>query len=156
MVGGELITGAPMSSKFLTPERRKLAGQVFRYLFNGGLNTVIGLSLIFFFMHVVQLSPQLSNFIAYAITLFTSFFLHKRFTFKSKGNIRRELALFFLVYWLSYFGNLGSLSLLLHWKVQPGIAQILSSAVFVVVSFILQRVVIFSRQQVQVTPDKSR
>ncbi|WP_171941108.1 GtrA family protein [Herbaspirillum rubrisubalbicans] len=135
-----------MSSPFMTPQRRRLAGEIFRYLVNGGLNTAIGLSLIFFFMHVVRLSPQLSNFLAYAITLFTSFFLHKRFTFKSKGAVHRELGLFFLVYWLSYFGNLTALSLLLRYHVVPGIAQIASSAVFVAISFILQRVVIFSRK----------
>jgi putative flippase GtrA len=129
-----------------SPGKRHLAGEIFRYLFLGGLNTVLGLSLIAAFMHLANFSPSLSNFLAYAITLFTSFFSHKRFTFRSKGKLSRELTLFILFYWISYLGNFLALSLLLRWHVVPFLAQVISSGVFVVVSFCLQRMVIFSKR----------
>ncbi|MDB5775641.1 MAG: GtrA family protein [Herbaspirillum sp.] len=128
------------------PHRRRTAGEILRYLLAGALNTVLGLSLIAAFMHLAHLSPALSNFLAYAITLFTSFLSHKRFTFRSNGKVSRELTLFILFYWISYLGNLLALSLLLRCPISAFVAQIIASGVFVVISFFLQRMIIFTRR----------
>lgn len=127
-------------------QRRRLIGEILRYLLAGGLNTALGLSLIFTFMHVCRWSPTTSNMVAYTITMFTSFLLQKRFTFRSRADAGRELLLFTLFYWVAYLGNLVALSLMLHWKVSPIFAQLLSCGVFVVISFSIQRGVVFAQR----------
>lgn len=121
-----------------------MLSQFSRYLTVGAFNTLLGYGIIFFAMYVLKLSPELSNAIGYGIGLVASFFLSKRFTFRSNGKSSRELLSFLVVFALAYAANLCAL----YWLVRvanfhAGLSQALAGGVYVVISYWLNSRYVF-------------
>lgn len=118
--------------------------RVVRYLFAGGLNSGLGLIMIAFFMYGLCLSPELSNSLSYGIGILTSYLLNRYLTFRSRGNMGRELFKFVLVYAAAFLANLLTLWLMI---IQAGmhamVAQVIAMTVFVVTSYWLQASIVF-------------
>jgi putative flippase GtrA len=118
-----------------------------RYLLAGGLNTGLGMAMIGFFMYELMLPPELANQISYGIGIFTSYFLNRHLTFRSRESIARELAKFVLVYITAFIANLLVLWILVRQiEIQTFIAQLVAMLVFVITSYSLQALFVFSRE----------
>lgn len=118
--------------------------EFFRYTLVGIFNTCWGYFLIFGFMFVFAWSPETSNAAGYAIALGTSYLLNRRFTFKSKNLKRYEFGRFLLVFAMAYIANIFTLLItvrILEWN--PYLAQIISGGVYVVSSYLLNRIFVF-------------
>lgn len=115
-----------------------------RFLTVGVLNTLIGYGIIFFLMLIVGLSPILSNFLGYAAGLLLSYVLHRDFTFRVNQGRSFAFMRFTLVIMIAYLSNLGVLTALISlFDVHPVASQIVSGAVYVLVSFLLNKYCVF-------------
>lgn len=121
-----------------------------RFLLVGVFNTCFGYGLIFGFMYLAELSPELSNFLGYAIALMVSFVLNKTFTFAHKtrepGEVSAELLRFLTVFACAYAINYAVLVLLLRVaEVHVVLSQLGAGVAYVLVSYFLNARFVFRR-----------
>lgn len=88
--------------------------QVLRYCLVGLLNTAVGYSVFAFLVYVILMSESAANVISYAIGIVNSFFWNKLWTFRSRGDTRREFAVFLAVAGLSFALQFAVFSFLLE------------------------------------------
>ena len=118
--------------------------QFSRFVVVGILNSVWGYSLIFGFMWFFGWTPVVSNVAGYAISLITSFFLHRNFTFESQGKRRYEFVKFVIVFCVAYGANIAALYLLVEsYNTNAYLSQILAGFLYVVISFVLNKLFVF-------------
>lgn len=77
----------------------------FRFLMVGVINTLIGLSLIFFFMNVLGQSYWFSTFLGNAAGMICSYLLNRCFTFKSKVSLWKGGFAFLLTSGICYVSS---------------------------------------------------
>ena len=107
----------------------------------GIVNTLFGFSLIFSLMFF-GLSATLSNAIGYFFGAILSYFLNKKYTFKSTSQSKKEAIKFFTVLFISYIINFLTLQWLLTFM-NPYYAQLISAIVYTLSSFILAKFFVF-------------
>lgn len=127
----------------------KTKSSFLRFLLVGAFNTAFGYSLIFGFMYLAQLSPELSNFLGYAIAILVSFALNKYYTF-ARGPARaddargKELLRFLVVFAFAYAANYGVLLLLIYvLDLHVALSQVLAGVVYVGISYVLNAYFVF-------------
>lgn len=127
--------------------------QFFRFLIVGVFNTLVGYGTIFACMYLAKMSPETSNVVGYLVGLSVSYTLHKKYTYESKQKHRIEMLRFLLVFAIAYVANLVVLIILIH-KIglHEGVSQILAGAIYVAVSFIMNKYYVFKVFKI---PDES-
>ena len=80
--------------------------QILRFLIVGGLNTLLGLSVIFLLKAYFGLDDFVSNLIGYCIGLINSFFLNKKWTFNHESNKSSTVLRFIFAFLISYLANI--------------------------------------------------
>ncbi|WML43467.1 GtrA family protein [Neobacillus sp. PS3-40] len=75
----------------------------FRFLLVGVINTIVGLSFMYLFLHVFSCSYWASTFIGNVIGACVSYFLNRTFTFKSTTSMSKSMTRFAAVILLCYF-----------------------------------------------------
>ncbi|MGM9551597.1 MAG: GtrA family protein [Clostridia bacterium] len=65
-----------------------------KFVLVGILNTLVGTAIMFTLYNIAHLGYWFSSAINYTLTSIMSFFLNKYFTFKSKGNLGKEVIKF--------------------------------------------------------------
>lgn len=114
-----------------------------RFLLVGIFNTVFGYSLIFAFMYLAGLSPELSNLLGYTVAIMLSFVLNKYFTFARRNTATAsrtgaELLRFLIVFACAYAANYLTLLLLIYQLgLHAGISQLLAGVVYVGISYFM-------------------
>ncbi len=118
--------------------------QFSRYIVVGVLNTVWGYLVIFACMYLLRWSPEASNVLGYAIGLVTSYALNRTYTFRSRDAKAPEFARFIGIFAIAFCANFFVLALLTRVLcVHAGVSQILAGAVYVAVSYLLSRSLVF-------------
>ena len=118
--------------------------QLFRFLLVGLVNTGFSYFIIFFMMYFFGLSPIASNMIGYSVGLFSSYILNRVITFKSRSKKFFEFTKFVLVFLVSYSVNLFTLYVLIQYtSVNEALAQIISGAVYVLCSYIMNKFIVY-------------
>ena len=120
---------------------RKTFMQFVTYNLVGIVNTLLGFSIIFSLMFS-GLSATLSNFIGYAIGAVLSYYLNRKYTFKSTTNVKAEALKFFAVLFVAYILNFITLQWLLEF-LNPYFAQLISAVVYTLSSFLLAKFMVF-------------
>ena len=115
--------------------------QFIRYNLVGTINTIAGFSIIFLLMFF-GLSATVSNAIGYAIGSILSFYLNKKYTFKSTQHSKSQMVKFFTILGVSYILNFITLQWLLEF-LNPYIAQIGSAIVYTISSFLMIKFIVF-------------
>jgi putative flippase GtrA len=87
-------------------------------------------------------SATKSNAIGYAFGAVLSYYLNKRYTFKTDGNSRIEALKFFMVLGISYLLNFLALQWFLT-LLNPYIAQLFSAIIYTLSSFLLAKFFVF-------------
>ena len=72
----------------LHPDRRRLLGQLTRFVISGAFVTALSISVYAFVAFVLGWHPQLANLIAYVIAVATGYFMHSMWSFKGHGDER--------------------------------------------------------------------
>jgi putative flippase GtrA len=118
--------------------------QLFRFLMVGVANTAFGYSIIFACMYLGGLSAELSNAVGYGIGLLVSYLMHKAFTFNSDRPHREAFVRFLVVFAAAYAANLLVLVMLVRGiGVHEAVSQVIASAVYVITSFIMNKLYVF-------------
>ena len=114
--------------------------QLIRFILVGAFNTVLGYGIIFFFMYIINLSPEFSNVIGYMATLIASYFLHRRYTFRVEQKKNIMFFYFLIVFMISYCANLAILVILVRaMGIHAGISQFVAGAAYVCTSYLLNK-----------------
>jgi putative flippase GtrA len=118
--------------------------QLFRYLLVGIVNTGFGYCIIFFMMYFFGINPIASNVTGYSFGLLSSYYLNRTITFKSRKKKLPEFTKFLLLFLVSYGLNLTTLLIIIKYtEINEGMAQLLSGAVFILCSYVLNRFVVY-------------
>lgn len=115
-----------------------------KYLIVGCLNSIIGYSAIFTCMYHFDMNPIMSNMIGTAIGLFFSYFLHRAYTFNSQKKKIPEVLKFIFSILLSYSLSLIALKIFIELSLNPGISQIFSGGLYIIISFLLNKYFVFN------------
>lgn len=114
-----------------------------KYGIIGVFNTLVGFGIIFF-LFFLGVYPELSNFIGYVIGFFVSYFLNKKYNFKSENSHKKDLPKFLLSMSLAYILNLLVLIICYRYlDVNVYISQVLAGVVYVLTGYILSKVWVF-------------
>lgn len=130
-----LVHKPPSSLQLLIARHEKKL----RFLIAGGVNTLVGLSvypLLYLLLDPLGWGYIKVLLLAQVICITFSFVSNKYFVFKTKGNIHKEYAKFFLFYGLYLALNLLCLPLLVEkMGISPIISQTLFSVAIIVSSY---------------------
>ena len=81
--------------------------QLFRYLVTGFTAFGIEYSLYVLLYKFIGLYYILASFIVYAVVFLFSFFVNRNWSFESKGDVRRQIVLYLLLFLFNlFFGNI--------------------------------------------------
>lgn len=72
----------------LHPDRRRLLGQLARFIVSGAFVTALGVGVYALVALVFRWHPQLGNFLAYVVAVATGYFMHSSWSFKGHGSER--------------------------------------------------------------------
>jgi len=72
----------------LHPERRRLLGQLARFVVSGAFVTALGVAVYAFVALGLRWHPQLGNFLAYAVAVATGYVMHSQWSFRGHGSKR--------------------------------------------------------------------
>jgi len=114
-----------------------------RYNLVGVINSVAGFSIIYILMFF-GVTPTMSNAIGYSIGSIISYYLNRKYTFKSALKSKIVMFKFFLVLAISYGLNLLTLKYLIT-IINPYLAQIGSAIIYTLSSFLLIKFTVFKR-----------
>jgi len=91
----------------LHPDRRRLLGQLARFVVSGAFVTALSVAVYALIALVLHWHPQLGNFLAYVIAVATGYFMHSTWSFKGHGAERGHATKvrFFIVSIISYALN---------------------------------------------------
>lgn len=118
--------------------------QLLKYGLVGVINSIVGYSIIITCQLLLNFSPVLSNLVGYVFGILISFTLNSRFTFQSQRNSGIVLFRYILVFAFSYLCNLVTLVVSIEiYSVPSLLAQIPSLLVFFLVSFLLNKYLVF-------------
>ncbi len=114
------------------------------YSFIGIINTFIGY-LIIFYLTYINIIPEFANITGYCVGFILSFFLNKKYNFKSDRKYRKEVPKFILTVTISYMLNLLVLILLYRiLNINIYISQLIASVVYLGAGFLLSYFYIFN------------
>lgn len=125
--------------------------QFIRFIIAGVFNTGLGYAVIFGCMYLADLPPEPSNLIGYVTGLVVSYFFHRRYTFRSTQQRKKEFVHFIAAFVVAYSANLGALTLLVRvGDVHAGISQIIAGAVYIGISYLLNKYYVFHQAKVNI------
>ena len=128
-------------SRFITPE---FIGQLSRYLVTGFSSAAIELTLLFVLRDVAKQPVLVANSIALTIVFWFNFLMNRLWSFKSKANLKKQLAMYLVL----FVFNLGASDLIMYLlteklSLQYLIAKVFAIGTVVCWNFILYRKVIY-------------
>ena len=125
-------------SPFLTPE---FLGQIKRYLITGFSSAAIELTLLFVFRDVAKLSVLVSNSIALTIVFWFNFLMNRLWSFKSKANLKKQLAMYLVL----FVFNLGASDLIMYLLTEKLSLQYLIAKVFAIGAVVCWNFVLYKK-----------
>ena len=78
----------------LHPDRRRILGQLARFVVSGAFVTAIGVGVYAIVALLLRWHPQIGNFMAYVIAVATGYFMHSSWSFKDHGAERTHATKF--------------------------------------------------------------
>ncbi|MBQ8002449.1 MAG: GtrA family protein [Clostridia bacterium] len=113
--------------------KKYIDGKLLKFALVGILNTVVGYAINFVALNVFSLNFMLAGALNYIPTSVMSFFLNKYFTFKSKGNLKKEalrFALNILICWVLAYGIAKPLTALVMSVAPEGVFSFITTVTF--------------------------
>lgn len=101
-----------------------------RFALVGGFNTALDFVLLFLLVYAAHLNTYLSNVISTGICLVISFFLNKKWTFRSDGDARGQFVAFLVVTLVGLWGVQNALI----WMVSGVLADVFDDALVLLIA----------------------
>jgi putative flippase GtrA len=119
--------------------------QLFRYLITGFTAFGIEYGLYILLYKFIGLYYIWSSFIVYAIVFMFSFFVNRNWSFESKGDVRRQMMLYFLLFLFNlFFGNIVLLYVLTEYLgLNPLFSPFVKMAFIVCWNFLIYKYIIY-------------
>lgn len=127
-----------------------------RFIMVGLVNTMVGLSVMYLLLHGLGLSYWISTFLGNAVGACVSFFLNRRFTFRSDVSVVTGLFRFMVVilicYFLSYSLGKSLVQMLLNnndtftSKGKTDLAVLISTFLYTVLNYLSQKLFVFHKR----------
>lgn len=128
-----------------------------RFLMVGIINTIVGLSAMYFFLHGLSFSYWASTFIGNIIGAVVSYFLNRAFTFKSSTAVGKSIfrftAVILICYFLSYYlGEKLAFTILskmpfISNKYAADIAVLFGTGIYTITNYLGQRLFVFQENK---------
>jgi putative flippase GtrA len=128
----------------------------FRFLLVGVINTIVGLSFMYLFLHLFSFSYWVSTFVGNIIGACVSYFLNRIFTFKSDAAVGKSMIRFAVVilvcYFISYYLGekiayiLFSQIPIFSQKYASDAAILFGTGIYTIANYLGQRVFVFQKK----------
>lgn len=138
-------------------EYPKQTNSFVRFILVGIINTLVGLSIILIFLHVLGLPYYISTSTGNCIGALVSFLLNKSFTFHSKKSVQQSAPLFIVVITVSYlsaysigdyFGSeIGHVHLSLLSLGRDNIAVLIGTGLYTIFNYFGQKYFVFMEKE---------
>jgi putative flippase GtrA len=127
-----------------------------RFLFVGVINTIVGLSMMYVLLNGFGLSYWVSTFLGNMVGAGVSYFLNKKFTFKSNAPVSGSLLRFILVigvcYFISYFLGIRLAGWILNQlfslpnTLQKELGVLIGTGLYTILNYLGQKVFVFKEK----------
>lgn len=128
--------------------------KLLKFLLVGVINTLVGTAIMFGLYNLAGASYWLSSAANYILTSILSYFLNKHFTFRSRGNSRREILRFAVNIAVCYTLAYGIAKPLVLWalatateKVRDNVAMFVGMCLFTGLNYLGQRFFAFAEKK---------
>ena len=117
--------------------------EALRYILVGAFNTLTGYVIIASLFYIGFI-PELSNFIGYFIVIFISYFLNKKYIFRSKDSHKKNFPRFISSMLIAYLLNLLTFEILYRiLSVNIYLSQVYAIIVYTLIGFFLSKIWVF-------------
>jgi putative flippase GtrA len=137
-------TTRPSLAAWAAPHAR----QFVKFCVVGGTGVVVNLAVFNLTMLIWRLAAghdptaakYLGNFLGFAVSVLTNYYLNRRWTFRSSGDVRTELPKFATVSVIAYLANLAVFTLCFaHLGIGANLSQLIAIAAVMPVNFVLNK-----------------
>ena len=128
-----------------------------RFLIVGVANTLVGLSVMYLFLHLGGLSYWMSTFLGNSIGACVSYFLNRRFTFKSDHSVSKSMIRFVATILFCYYISYHIGEHFIQWLLQNNptftssaktdIAVLISTLLYTFLNYLCQRLFVFPKNE---------
>lgn len=126
-----------------------------RFLIVGVINTIVGLSISFISLNIFQVNYWVSTFSGNGVGAVVSYFLNRKFTFKSNTAVRKTFWKFIIVILLCYFISYWTSSFIVKSFIQIGqfslsnqildnISTLFGAGLYTISNYLGQKIIVFS------------
>lgn len=123
---------------------KKSIAQIKRYIIVGLISFTIEYILFFILYKILNVWYVFANAVVYAITFWISFLLNRNWSFKSKGNIYRQLILYFLLFVINLFVSSNVIYLLSDkLLISPLYSKVVTMCIIVIWNFVIYKKIIY-------------
>jgi putative flippase GtrA len=123
-----------------------LVSQILRFVLIGGFCALVDYGSYQLLLHL-GLWVHLAKALSFVAGTTTAFFLNRRFTFGASGGGLGQAGGFALLYTVTFFVNVGTNALVLHWlpsfSWRITVAWVVAQGLATVINFVLLRTVVF-------------
>ncbi|MBV7505771.1 GtrA family protein [Bacillus sp. sid0103] len=127
-----------------------------RFIMVGMVNTMVGLSVMYLLLHGPGLSYWMSTFLGNSVGACVSFFLNRRFTFRSDVSVLNGLLRFVMVILICYFISYTMGENLVQWllvnndtitsRVKTDLAVLISTFLYTMLNYLSQKLIVFHKR----------
>jgi putative flippase GtrA len=134
-----------------------------RFILVGIVNTIVGLSSMYLFLHAANLSYWASTFLGNAIGACVSYILNRNFTFKSDHSVMKSAFRFIIVILSCYFISYDLGKNIVSWvlksneffsdSLKTDIAILVGTGMYTILNYLGQKIFVFPNKTVKVHPE---
>lgn len=125
-------------------KRKLLTGRFIRFVIVGGLSSLLYVLIVIFMVEVAALSDSVAVVVAYLCATPLNYVLHRKVTFRSQGQVRKEIPRFLFIHGCNILLSLGGMEAATAYLGFPYWVGALSAAVIIPISsFILMQIWVF-------------
>ncbi|HYQ66544.1 GtrA family protein [Actinophytocola sp.] len=122
-------------------DRSGLAGQLARFVLIGGFCALVDFG-VYQGLLALGLWVHLAKAISFVAGTTTAYLLNRRFTFNAAGGAG-QLGGFVLLYTVTFFVNVGTNALMLHFGLPIALAWVVAQGLATAINFVMLRTVVF-------------
>lgn len=144
----ELLKKFDLKGIFVNPTKNGFL-QFFRYLFVGGIATIVDWGILFLLTDLAHIYHLVSAIIAFVAGLITNFFLSKLLVFKA-NEARVNAVMEFISYAIIGVIGLGITELIMYlftncWNVHYMISKIIATVIVLIWNFLARKIIVYKK-----------